>query len=73
MTHVNVDEDLDHCPEAIGHQVDASGRCYWCRRKLERASPRPRQLTHLRADAVDAAYRYYYDPDWGISKEDIYA
>ena len=70
MTHVNVDVDLDRCPEAIGyHQVDRGGRCYWCRRKVGEPAPRPRQFERI--DRADRVYRYFYDPDWGTDKDDI--
>jgi myo-inositol catabolism protein IolC len=72
VTYVNVDVDLERCPEAIGyHQVDARGRCYWCRRQVEYPSPRPRRFERATTDRADRAYRYFYDPDWGIDKDDI--
>jgi hypothetical protein len=61
----------DKCPEAIGwHDAGRDGRCHWCGRKVERAAPRPRGP--FDPTGMDLAYRYFFDPDFGRDKEDVY-
>jgi len=63
--------DLDQCPQAIGwHQIDVRGRCHWCRRPVGPPAPCPtRGFTRTKADL---AYRYFYDPDFGTNKDDVW-
>jgi hypothetical protein len=63
--------DLDKCPEAIGwHQVDTRGRCHWCRHQVEPPEPRPQRLPI--SDTTILAYRYFYDPDFGVDRDDVW-
>lgn len=70
IAHVDTVE-FDSCPEAIGwHQVDARGRCRWCRRRIEPPSPCPTR--GFARTTADLAYRYFYDPDFGTDKDDVW-
>jgi hypothetical protein len=61
------------CPEAVhgwhSSPTDTSGRCLWCRRKVERAAPRPADNTFKTSNLTDA-YRRQWDPDWGTDPRD---
>lgn len=61
----------DRCHEsALGVHDEGSrrdGRCTWCGRKYKAAAPRPRLHS---VSAMASAYRYTYDPDWGIHRHD---
>lgn len=65
-------DSLSKCPEALGHgPADGAGRCPWCRRKI--TYPRARQSrfgTSWRELDTLAAYRRFYDPDWGTDNAD---
>lgn len=50
--------------------VDTRGRCPYCRRKVERATPPPARVPE---PEDSSAYRYFYDPDFGTENRDVYA
>lgn len=57
------------CPESVGmHDVDRRGRCHWCRRKVGAPAPRPTKFDRTE----DQSYRYFYDPDFGSNRDDVY-
>jgi len=52
------------CPEALRHgPPDGSGRCPWCRRRVEAPAPAPRLLPG--PSDLTESYGYVYDPDDG--------
>jgi len=59
------------CAEATRHDPDVRGRCRWCGRLgVDSAYPAPRP-TGVRTN-LDLAYSYYYDPDFGSDRLDVY-
>lgn len=60
------------CPGAVHgrHDEDRDGRCHWCRRKMGPAQPRP-DPEPVQSDLI-LAYRYYFDPDFGANRADVY-
>lgn len=63
------------CPEAVYGQHDPGkdGRCLWCKAQVAYAWPKPK-FFGFKSDrtALDKAYSYYYDPDFGSKNEDSY-
>lgn len=57
------------CPESVSrHDADRDGRCFWCRRKVDYPVRRPTEFTRTE----DQSYRYFYDPDFGSGRHDIF-
>lgn len=51
------------CPEALAHgPLDGSGRCPWCRKRVDRAVP-ARQTGWHQPSELTVAYGQHYDPD----------
>lgn len=68
--------DEFRCPESVsGHDMDARGLCYWCRKKVGAPAPKPTMLSTpdkpYRSE-LSMAYGYFYDPDFGSGKYDYY-
>lgn len=61
------------CPEALMHTKDeATGRCLWCKKYMDRAcNPRPAPQ-RIKSNS-ELAYEYYFNPDFGLDKHDIYS
>lgn len=65
--------EFDRCPEATRHDADRSGRCRWCRKRVDVPVGRPESFGP--GDGCDStdlavAYRRHYDPDYGSHKYD---
>lgn len=59
------------CPEALQHgPADGRGRCPWCHKKY--ADDVGRLIGTSTPTTRDAAYEYYYDPDFGSDRGDVY-
>ena len=61
------------CPETYDGthgKTGTDGRCLFCRRKVEAASPRPDRWTWVTRSPLIDAYRRTYDPDWGSAQYD---
>lgn len=56
------------CPQSTSGIHDEGsrrdGRCTWCGQRFTGKVPRPR-LVPGRPSALEEAYDYAYDPDWG--------
>lgn len=61
--------DTGMCSGSVigAHSSDRSGRCVWCARQVE--GPMPAPAGYARSDLTEA-YDYFYDPDWGMPRED---
>ncbi len=64
---------MSKCPEAaygVHGDPDRRGLCPWCRCRLGPPMSRPRRMP---SEATDSqAYRYYYDPDYGNERYEVY-
>jgi hypothetical protein len=51
----------------IGHDYgDRAGRCTWCGKKVNSAVPAPSGPGPVPPTRLGEAYRYFYDPDYGV-------
>jgi hypothetical protein len=61
------------CPEIkVGlrnHDPDERGRCHWCRKKVGPGKLKPDKFE---ASEGTLSYEYFWDPDFGSGKYDIY-
>lgn len=59
------------CPEAFVHGCpDGQGRCRWCGTKYTTAHS-ARMVAHRHVlTRLEAGWRMFYDPDWGLSDYD---
>jgi len=61
------------CQESFygDHDESRDGKCHWCGRRV--GSGTPRQHSHFyQKSEIDLAYNYYYDPDFGSDRKDVY-
>jgi hypothetical protein len=52
------------------HDPDRAGRCCWCKQLVARPVPKPTTF-HQRSE-LSLAYGYFFDPDWGLNRDDVY-
>jgi hypothetical protein len=61
------------CPGSVYgfHDPDRRGVCAWCARQICRPVARPVRPRDGVSQA-SSAYRYYFDPDFGSDRDDVY-
>jgi hypothetical protein len=61
------------CPASVSatHDEDRRGVCAWCGRRTGPPQPRPAPNPRIKSD-LDLAYSYYWDPDFGTDRADVF-
>jgi len=61
--------DRYRCSEALRHDPGRSGNCRWCGKRCDTPALRPDRYP---ASDTSDAYRYFFDPDFGSDRMDVY-